>query len=555
MDESDMEKKRTFTEPSPQLKLGWQVTPAGQPRYWLRTNAQPGHQQDSDLVQVRPQDMTAHSVIIAQSGSGKSFFLGRLIEELTLMTKARCVILDPNADFLRIGEINGQIWESVGYNSDLDLGRLPTESSMSDFVSLWALISKSILTTRKELFNAGEPGQVTKYRHVRLGWLSLPVEYIIDELTSAQSLELYYCHEIARLVYNLIEIGSAITQAANAVSVPWEMSKDPWIASFSAIRTFYSEWRKMAIASDTSTDAAEFLLAHTALTKSLQATTMHGGVRREIEQNEELKEMLKYTESSNQWSIITNINLLAKQASIMTIYAPEDTIALYLGCYERFLQSGIAELQEPSKLLDDERLTVIDLPSLSDKRSRLLVINSVLDEIWQRARADWATALNRSADLDKRVPIFVVIDEAHNLAAIDPREPLEKLVREQLRSIAAEGRKYGLFLILVSQRPDKLDSLILSECDNKALMKIGSQRVLNESERLLGLDDIPRRLLERCLEFNKGRCLIVGQWTNNEPRLLYSAARRTVEGGRSLRDEYWAVPDSQVVAASQDDAN
>jgi hypothetical protein len=33
----------------------------------------------------------------------------------------------------------------------------------------------------------------------------------------------------------------------------------------------------------------------------------------------------------------------------------------------------------------------------------------------------------------------------------------------------AEGRKYGRFLILVSQRPDKLGPLVLSECETKLL--------------------------------------------------------------------------------------
>ena len=44
--------------------------------------------------------------------------------------------------------------------------------------------------------------------------------------------------------------------------------------------------------------------------------------------------------------------------------------------------------------------------------------------------------------------------------------------------IAAEGRKYGLFLILVSQRPDKLDHPILSECANKAIMRLDSRTIV-----------------------------------------------------------------------------
>jgi hypothetical protein len=56
--------------------------------------------------------------------------------------------------------------------------------------------------------------------------------------------------------------------------------------------------------------------------------------------------------------------------------------------------------------------------------------------------------------------------------------------------IAAEGRKYGLLLILGSQRPDKLDHLILSECANKAIMRLDSrtivQLVREKNNRIIG---------------------------------------------------------------------
>ena len=46
----------------------------------------------------------AHTAVFAQTGAGKSFLLGRYLEEILLKTRARVVILDPNADFLRFGQ-------------------------------------------------------------------------------------------------------------------------------------------------------------------------------------------------------------------------------------------------------------------------------------------------------------------------------------------------------------------------------------------------------------------------------------------------------------------
>jgi len=66
----------------------------------------------SDPLEIDPRKFACHSAVIAQSGSGKSFMLGRLIEELLLKTKARVVILDPNSDFVRLADVDSKVWAS-----------------------------------------------------------------------------------------------------------------------------------------------------------------------------------------------------------------------------------------------------------------------------------------------------------------------------------------------------------------------------------------------------------------------------------------------------------
>jgi hypothetical protein len=99
-----------------------------------------------------------------------------------------------------------------------------------------------------------------------------------------------------------------------------------------------------------------------------------------------------------------------------------------------------------------------------------------------------------------------------------------------------------LFLILVSQRPDKLDDLVLSECGNKAILHLDSQSMVDKVIKTLGLDyDIESIERERIVNFKPGRVLLAGNWAC-EHNILYCAARRTLEGGRNLEDEYWARP-------------
>lgn len=218
-----------------------------------------------------------------------------------------------------------------------------------------------------------------------------------------------------------------------------------------------------------------------------------------------------------------------------------DTVNSYFGLIERYQALGVLA-NRPYSSKRQRRLVVVDLPSINNNELRGLVLNSILTEEWENAEKKWEEAMNSPRDQDQRVPTFIVLDEAHNFIPAIPRSRHESLVREQFRTIAAEGRKFGLFLILVSQRPDKLDELVLSECSNKAILHLDSQSMVDKVIKTLGLDfDIESIERERIVNFKPGRVLLAGNWAC-EHNILYCAARRTLEGGRNLEDEYWARP-------------
>ena len=220
-----------------------------------------------------------------------------------------------------------------------------------------------------------------------------------------------------------------------------------------------------------------------------------------------------------------------------------------------YVEAGILDVSLGSKndAGDVPRLDVIDLPSLRDKSTRILAINAVLETEWNLKREAWAEAMKKLPEEDQRVPTFIVVDEAHNLIPADPPSRSEATLRDQFRTIVAEGRKYGLFLILASQRPDKLDPMVLSECDNVAVMRINSASVMEKTARMLGQDQLFQSHLMRCREFETGRVLLNGAWVPDGPCFLYTAARRTIEGGRNLRTEHWAkrwVPPQKEIKSS-----
>jgi uncharacterized protein len=161
--------------------------------------------------------------------------------------------------------------------------------------------------------------------------------------------------------------------------------------------------------------------------------------------------------------------------------------------------------------------TVLDLGGFRFNEEPLVVALSVLDELWSRR--------------NERRPVFVVIDEAHNLCSPDLVSPLLTAVRERLIQIAAEGRKYGLWLLISTQRPSRIHPSIISQCDNLALMKMSSQGDLDELARIFSF--APQSLLTLATQFRQGEALFAGGFAP-VPTTVRVRKRLTHEGGRDV---------------------
>ena len=72
------------------------------------------------------------------------------------------------------------------------------------------------------------------------------------------------------------------------------------------------------------------------------------------------------------------------------------------------------------------------------------------------------------------LPMLLVCEEAHRYAPVAETKFVP--TRQALSRIAKEGRKYGLSLALVTQRPCELDSTILSQCGTAVVLRLSSER-------------------------------------------------------------------------------
>jgi hypothetical protein len=99
-------------------------------------------------------------------------------------------------------------------------------------------------------------------------------------------------------------------------------------------------------------------------------------------------------------------------------------------------------------------------------------------------------------DKDERHPLTIVCDEAHlYLPVRDAAEAAEKRALEAFERIAKEGRKYGVSLLVVSQRPSDVSRTILSQCNNFLVLRLTNDQDQSVVKRLLpesmvGITDI-----------------------------------------------------------------
>ncbi|MGQ8891824.1 ATP-binding protein [Klebsiella variicola] len=111
-------------------------------------------------------------------------------------------------------------------------------------------------------------------------------------------------------------------------------------------------------------------------------------------------------------------------------------------------------------------------------------------------------------DPKSRRPVAFVCDEAHLYLPRKEGNPVERRAVEAFEKIAKEGRKYGVALMIVSQRPSDVSATILSQCNN-----IISLRLTNADDQTTVRKLLPESLeslLEALPIMDVGEVMVVG---------------------------------------------
>ena len=147
------------------------------------------------------------------------------------------------------------------------------------------------------------------------------------------------------------------------------------------------------------------------------------------------------------------------------------------------------------------QVIIIDLNSANDEMVE--VISCVLSRmIFEKLR----NAKNRN-----KFPVNLVLEEAHRYISTDSGKVFGDANRIFER-IAKEGRKYGMFLLVSSQRPSELSKTVLSQCSNFIVHRIQNPEDLSHIRQIT--PHISETILKRLPSIPTQHALIFGHAVN-----------------------------------------
>ncbi|NLX44097.1 MAG: ATP-binding protein, partial [Chloroflexi bacterium] len=177
-------------------------------------------------------------------------------------------------------------------------------------------------------------------------------------------------------------------------------------------------------------------------------------------------------------------------------------------------------------LLRPGQCTVLQLNEIP-AREQQVVVATLLRRLNQ-ARMDTVRGRNDANDEDYiPYPAFVLIEEAHNFAPANA----DLITSDILKQILAEGRKFGVSVGLISQRPGKLDGDVLSQCMTQCIMRIVNP--VDQARVAESIESVGRDLLAELPALSKGQVIVAGASVNT-PVTVQVRQRLTRHGAEDL---------------------
>ncbi|MFW9798894.1 MAG: ATP-binding protein [Candidatus Thorarchaeota archaeon] len=175
---------------------------------------------------------------------------------------------------------------------------------------------------------------------------------------------------------------------------------------------------------------------------------------------------------------------------------------------------GVEAVPNITSMVRPGKLTLIDLSDFISLKKKQIAVSHLVNELLR---------MRRRGDIP---PFLLVLEEAHQFCP-ESRHELA-LPKSRIETIAREGRKFHALLCLVSQRPVKLSTTVLSQCSNQAILRATNPYDLDHIGR--SSEGIDRESLDTITTLEVGEALFVGE-TVGVPTFVKIRQRRFEPSG------------------------
>ena len=195
--------------------------------------------------------------------------------------------------------------------------------------------------------------------------------------------------------------------------------------------------------------------------------------------------------------------------------------------------------------------TVLQLVDIAENEQQVIVGTLLRRAILARMATHKNEVTDPTSERYLPFPIFVLLEEAHRFAPAGQ----SVVSTNVLKQILSEGRKFGVGVGLITQRPGKLDADVLSQCMTQFIMRIVNP--IDQDTIAKTVEGAGRRMLDELPALTKGQLIVSGVAINTpvmcqvRKRLTRTAAKpltRPQSGpsiiqtaSRARRDEERAV--------------
>ncbi|MBR9677461.1 ATP-binding protein [Candidatus Woesearchaeota archaeon] len=217
------------------------------------------------------------------------------------------------------------------------------------------------------------------------------------------------------------------------------------------------------------------------------------------------------------YSVLHDVKMTSLEELIMALQSIDDNTKWSIVSVVDYLRKTGLFSQAPttvSELVKPGQCTIINLKGVEPELQEIIV-HKLLSDLFNARKNNQIP------------PFFAVVEEAHNYCP--ERGFGEAKSSKIIRTVASEGRKFGMGLCIVSQRPARVDKSVLSQCTSQIILKITNPNDLKAITS--SVEGVTSDTEGELTSLPIGTAMVTG--VTEMPLFVNIRPRKTMHGGRA----------------------